>query len=199
MNSNDELTNKLNEADALIFDLDGTLIDSMPLHFEAWCKVTQEYRLPFTKERFYQLGGVPTYETLIILSNEAGKRIDLQAATTMKESLFESFLPEIKPIKTIVDIVKAYSGIKPLAVATGSNRVHAEEALTQLSLMSYFDAVVTSDDIVNPKPAPDVFLLAAKNLEMNPAKCVGFEDTDLGLQSIKSAGMAAVDIRMLIN
>jgi len=108
----------LEQAKALIFDMDGTLIDSMPLHFEAWLKVTTHYQLPFSEQRFYQLGGVPTYETLQILANEGGKSIDLMEAAHMKESFFESILLQVKPVMPILEIVQCFSGDKPKAIAS---------------------------------------------------------------------------------
>jgi len=198
MNLAIELQQRLAQADALIFDMDGTLVDTMPLHYRAWQQVAEHYRLPFSKSRFYQLGGVPTLETLQILSAEAGLEIDLQAAKAMKEELSRSMLSEATPIVEILSIVQQFHGSKPLAIATGSSRVGAQMLLAQLNLAHYFDALVTADDVTQHKPAPDVFLEAARRLNVAPQHCVAFEDTDIGIQAIVSAGMSAVDVRDLI-
>ena len=198
MNLAIELQQRLAQADALIFDMDGTLVDTMPLHYRAWQQVAEHYRLPFSKPRFYQLGGVPTLETLQILSAEAGLDIDLQAAKAMKEGLSRSMLSEATPIVEILSIVQQFYGHKPLAIATGSSRVGAQQLLKQLNLAHYFDALVTADDVTEHKPAPDVFLEAARRLNVAPQRCVAFEDTDIGIQAIVSAEMSAVDVRDLI-
>jgi beta-phosphoglucomutase family hydrolase len=198
MNLTIELHQRLAQAEALIFDMDGTLVDSMPLHYRARQQVAEHYRLPFSKSRFYQLGGVPTLETLQILSAEAGLEIDLQAAIAMKEELSRSMLFEATPIVEILSIVQQFHGSKPLAIATGSSRAGAQLLLEQLNLAHYFDALVTADDVAEHKPAPDVFLEAARRLNVAAQHCVAFEDTDIGIQAIVSAGMSAVDVRDLI-
>lgn len=198
MSLSPELQYRLAQADALIFDMDGTLVDTMPLHYIAWQQVAEHYRLPFSKPRFYQLGGVPTFETLQILSAEAGLEIDLQAAKAMKEGLSRALMSEATPIAETLAIVQQFYGNKPLAIATGSSRAGAQMLLGQLELAHYFDALVTADDVARHKPAPDVFLAAAQRLNVAPERCVAFEDTDIGIEAILSAGMSAVDVRDLI-
>jgi len=198
MSLSPELQHRLAQADALIFDMDGTLVDTMPLHYIAWQQVAEYYRLPFSRPRFYQLGGVPTLETLQILSAEAGLEIDLQAAKEMKEGLSRALMPKATPIAETLAIVQQFFGTKPLAIATGSSRAGAQMLLGQLELAHYFDALVTADDVARHKPAPDVFLAAAQRLNVAPERCVAFEDTDIGIEAILSAGMSAVDVRDLI-
>lgn len=185
----------IEKADALIFDMDGTLVDSMPAHFHAWTQVANEFGLSLSESRFYELGGVPTKETLEILSAECGVVIDITAATKRKESFYGQIVTEIQPIQKTVSLAKGWHSKKPMAVATGANRANATEILSCLSLLDLFGAVVTSSDVAAHKPAPDVFLEAAARLQVNPKNCVAFEDTDIGLQAIRSAGMLAVDVR----
>ncbi|MEJ2062803.1 MAG: HAD hydrolase-like protein [Reinekea sp.] len=116
------LKTALEQAEALIFDMDGTLIDSMPSHYEAWSRVARNYDLHFSRERFYQLGGVPTYETLEILSAESGLEINIPEAKAMKEKLYDDLTHLVGPIATSVAIVEAYHGKKPMAIATGASR-----------------------------------------------------------------------------
>lgn len=198
MNLSANIRAQLDQAEGLIFDMDGTLVDSMPLHYRAWSAVAEKYKLPFSKERFYQLGGVPTFETLQILSAEAGIEIDIPAAKQMKETLYRSQLDNVQPIVPILNIAQHYYGKKPLAIATGSSRIGAEKVLTQLNLMSLFESVSTADDVDHHKPAPDVFLHAANAIRIEPNRCVGFEDTDLGVQSITQAQMIAIDVRTIL-
>ncbi len=195
MDSLTHLIAPVEQADALVFDMDGTVIDSMPSHFEAWSRVALEFGLTFSRERFYQLGGVPTFQTLEILSKESNKTIDIPAAKAMKEKLYDDLIHLVEPISETVAIIKKYHGEKPMAIATGASRRNATKLLERLNLMPYFGAVVTADDVENHKPAPDVFLTAAARLSVSPEVCLAFEDTDIGLDAIRSAGMHAVDVR----
>ncbi|EAR09498.1 HAD family hydrolase [Reinekea blandensis] len=189
----------IEQADALIFDMDGTLIDSMPAHYQAWRQVADEYGLTLDRDRFYQLGGVPTYQTLQILSAEAGVSIDLDAAKTRKEGLYREYVSEVTEIAPIADVARQYANTKPLAIATGAGRNNAQSILTRLGLIEMFQAVMTADDVENHKPAPDVFLKAAAALGIAPERCVAFEDTDIGLEAIRAAGMTAIDVRPLLD
>jgi beta-phosphoglucomutase family hydrolase len=189
----------LEDADGLVFDMDGTLIDSMPLHFQAWTEVAKSHGLTLSRERFYQLGGVPTYETLVILAEEAGVEIDLIAAKHQKESLYQALLPSVTVINETLSIVEQYYGEKPMAIATGASQANARKVLGKLGIEHFFEAIVTSDDVMNHKPAPDVFLLAAERIDCVPAHCVAFEDTDIGIEAIESAKMTPIDIRQLLS
>jgi beta-phosphoglucomutase family hydrolase len=195
MKLSNQLKARLDSAKALIFDMDGTVVDSMPAHFAAWSVVAEKYDLNFSKERFYQLGGVPTYETLEILSAESNRSIDIPEAKALKERVYRSQMDNIGIIKPTIDIIKHYFGKVPLAIATGSSRIGAEKVLNQLELRHFFQAVSTSDDVVRHKPAPDVFLHAANQINVLPEHCVAFEDTDIGMKSIQTSGMFAVDVR----
>lgn len=188
----------IDKADALIFDMDGTLIDSMPAHFKAWRQVALDYGLALTRERFFQLGGVPTYQTLQILSEESGVIIDLDAAKHRKESLYREFVEAVTEITPIADIARRYAGSRPLGVATGAGRENAQSILTRLQLSDLFQTLMTADDVDRHKPAPDVFLKAADALNIAPENCVAFEDTDIGLEAIRGAGMTAIDVRPLL-
>ena len=181
---------------ALIFDCDGTLADTMPLHWRAWEKTIRRHRLQFTEERFYALGGVPGRNILAMLFAEQGIRgLDAQAIAHEKEALYLELLPEVKPIDPVVELARISRGRLPMAVATGGSRPAIPLVLKALGIFDWFDAVVTSQDVVNPKPAPDPFLEAARQLGVEPARCRAYEDTELGLQSIRAAGMVAVDVR----
>ncbi len=182
---------------ALIFDCDGTLADTMPLHWRAWQVVTERYGLHFPEERFYQLGGVPSRDIMKMLSQEQGRELDPITASREKEAAYMPFLSEVKEVPVVADIARKHYGILPMAVASGGNRVHINEVLTHLGLRHLFQAVVTSEDVARQKPAPDIFLEAARRLGVAPQYCRAYEDTGLGLQAIRAAGMDAVDVRPL--
>jgi beta-phosphoglucomutase family hydrolase len=187
----------LTQPQALIFDCDGTLADTMPLHWRAWQTVTLRYGLDFSEERFYQLGGVPSRDILKMLSAEQNRPLDPLAASREKEAAYIPFLGEVRAIEPVVRIVRENAGKLPMAVASGGNQEHINQVLTHLGLRQFFQAVVTSECVTRQKPAPDIFLEAARRLGVPPQFCRAYEDTDLGLQAIRAAGMEAVDVRPL--
>jgi beta-phosphoglucomutase-like phosphatase (HAD superfamily) len=181
----------------LIFDCDGTLADTMPLHWRAWQTVTQRYGLLFPEDRFYALGGVPSRDILRMLGEEQGRELDPLVAAKEKEAEYIPFIPQVKPVEAVVQIARENFGKIPMAVASGGLQSHINEVLQHLGIRQYFNAVVTSEDVKRQKPAPDIFLEAARRLGVPPQFCRAYEDTDLGLQAIRSAGMEAVDVREL--
>ena len=183
---------------ALIFDCDGTLADTMPLHWRAWQLVARRYGLDFPQERFYALGGVPARDILKMLSAEQNHPLDPLAVSIEKEAAYIPFLPEVRAIEPVARIVRDNAGKLPMAVASGGIRDHVTKVLVHVGLRPFFQAVVTSEDVQRQKPAPDIFLEAARRLGVPPQFCRAYEDTDLGLQAIRSAGMEAVDVRPLI-
>jgi beta-phosphoglucomutase family hydrolase len=185
----------LTHPQALIFDCDGTLADTMPLHWRAWQETVKRYGLEFSEDRFYQLGGVPSRDILRMLSMEQHRPLDPLAASKEKEGAYIKFLGEVRAIEPVAAIVRENAGKLPMAVATGGSQPHIDEVLEHIGLRQYFQTVVTSQDVKRQKPAPDIFLEAARRLGVSPEYCRAYEDTDLGLQAIRAAGMEAVDIR----
>jgi beta-phosphoglucomutase family hydrolase len=182
----------------IIFDCDGTLADTMPLHWKAWNVITTKHGLIFPEERFYALGGVPSRDILKMLADEQSRILDHLAVAREKEEAYLPFLPEVKPIEVVVAVAHANQGKLPMAVASGGMKHIIEQVLEHLRIRHYFDAVVTSEDVQKQKPAPDIFLEAARRIGVPPAHCRAYEDTDLGLQAIRAAGMDAVDVRHLL-
>lgn len=181
--------------DGLIFDCDGTLVDTMPAHFKWWSVTAEKYGLDFPEDRFYALGGVPAPQIVEMLAREAGVELDPIAVAHEKEQLYFDNLAEVALVEPVVAIARAWHGKRPLAVATGSPRWVVEPLLERCRLTPLFVAVVTADDVERPKPAPDVFELAARQIGIEPSRCVVFEDADPGLEGARAAGMEAVDIR----
>lgn len=182
---------------ALIFDCDGTLADTMPIHYKAWMKILPPRGIPFGEKRFYQLGGMPTAKIIGLLSAETGVPVgDVEALVVEKESHFLSLLHEVKPLTAVVAIAARYRGQLPIAVATGGYRSVIEQTLGIIGILDWFDASVCAEDTARHKPEPDVFLEAARRLgDIPPAVCVVFEDTDIGLDAARRAGMMSVDVR----
>jgi beta-phosphoglucomutase-like phosphatase (HAD superfamily) len=182
----------------LIFDCDGTLADTMPLHWRAWQTVAARYKLHFPEDRFYALGGVPSRDIFKMLADEQGVTLDHLKASREKEAEYLALMTQAGPIHAVVDIARKNSGRIPLAVASGGTRQIIEQVLEHLGIRRLFQAVVTSECVVNQKPAPDIFLEAARRIRVEPRFCRAYEDTDLGLKAIQAAGMEAVDVRTLL-
>jgi len=183
------------EPQGLIFDCDGTLVDTMPLHWRAWQKIAARHGLQFSEERFYALGGVPSRDIVKTLAAEQGIQLDHLAVAREKEVEYLALMEQIEPIHSIVAIAREHFGKIPMAVASGGSHKVIEQVLTRLGIRRLFDAIVTSEDVVNQKPAPDIFREAARRIGVDPQFCRAYEDTDLGLQAIRAAGMEAVDVR----
>jgi beta-phosphoglucomutase family hydrolase len=181
----------------LIFDCDGTLADTMPSHWRAWQMIAAKYKLHFPQERFYSLGGVPSRDILKMLAVEQGVTLDHIKAAHEKENAYLPFLSEVKPVHAVVEIAKENFGKIPMAVASGGTQQIIVQVLEHLKIRHLFGAVVTSEMVKNQKPAPDIFLEAAKRIGVEPEFCRAYEDTELGLQAIRAAGMEAVDVRQL--
>jgi beta-phosphoglucomutase-like phosphatase (HAD superfamily) len=186
------------EPQALVFDCDGTLADTMPLHWQAWQVIQQRYRFSFPEDRFYSLGGVPSRDILAMLKLE--QRLDLNpiAVALEKEETYLRTLADVEPIHSVVEIARAHQGRLPMAVASGGTRRVIELVLQHLQIRPLFQVVVTSEDVEHQKPAPDIFLEAARRLGVEARFCRAYEDTDLGMQAIRTAGMEAVDVRQML-
>lgn len=187
------------EPKGLVFDCDGTLANTMPLHWRAWSLITQRHNLHFPEDRFYALGGVPSRDILKMLAQEQGRSLDHIAVAHEKEEAYLPLMAEVEPIHAVVEIAKANHGKIPMAVASGGTQKIICQVLEHLKIRHLFDAVVTSEMVVNQKPAPDIFIEAARRIGVDPKFCRGYEDTDLGMTAIRAAGMDAVDVRVWHN
>ena len=186
------------EPEGLIFDCDGTLVDTMPIHFKAWSITTEKYGLIFPEDRFYALGGVSPFEVLRILSSEQDKKIDFEEVTQEKESLYMQLISEANEIPEVMEIGRSNFKKTPMGVASGGTSETVIGILNHCSIKHYFDVIVTSEDVENPKPAPDTFLEAARRMNIAPEKCRAYEDADMGIKAIIAARMEVVDIRKII-
>ena len=183
----------------IIFDCDGTLADTMPLHWRAWQVISARHGLHFPEDRFYSFGGVPSRDILKLLSVEQGRPLDHLAVAHEKESEFLPLIAQVEPINAVVGVAREHHGKIPMAVASGGTRKVITQVLTHLGIVHLFQAIVTSEDVTNQKPAPDIFLEAARRIGVEPQFCRAYEDTDLGMEAIRSAGMHAVDVRHMLD
>jgi beta-phosphoglucomutase family hydrolase len=174
---------------AYIFDCDGTLADTMPLHYKAWCTALKEHECDFPEALFYELGGVPTERIVEILNERHGHSLPVNETAAHKDELFVQMIPQTLPIEPVVEIVHQLHGVKLLAVASGGKRKIVTKTLEALGILGKFQVIVTVEDYRHGKPAPDPFLEASRQLGIGPEKCLVFEDTTAGITSAKAANM----------
>ena len=187
--------NLVQNSKAIIFDCDGTLVDSMPVHYVAWHETMNRYGISFPEDRFYSLGGVPSDRIIEILASEQGLKLDAASVAHEKEQAFLDKIELLVPIEAVVEIVRQNRGVKPIAVASGGFLPVILRQLQQMAMHDWFDAIVTAEDTSKHKPEPDVFLEAARRLGTAAEHCVVFEDADLGVEAARRAGMHCIDVR----
>lgn len=177
---------------AYLFDCDGTLADTMPLHYRAWRAVLDPLGCDFPEEVFYSIGGMPTATVVDFLNERNGLSLPALELAEQKEEVFMTLIPGVRPIAPVVDFMLALEGKYPLAVASGGFKSVVTAILQTLGLIGHFQTLVTAEDVIHGKPAPDTYLEAARRLGVEPARCLVFEDTPLGRESALNAGMQCV-------
>ena len=180
---------------AYLFDMDGTIADSMPLHYIAWKEALSEYGCTdFPEPLFYSWGGMPVREIIANLNQRHSLAMPVEEVAHRKESLYFELLPRLTAVPEVLEQIESAHGRLPLAVVSGSTRDSVLASLRALHLEDKFDALVCAGDYKNAKPDPQPFLLAAQKLGVPPASCLVFEDTDMGIEAATRAGMASVRI-----
>jgi beta-phosphoglucomutase-like phosphatase (HAD superfamily) len=181
--------------EGLLFDCDGTLADTMPLHFEAWEETLRPSGLVFPRDRYFSMAGMPTRAILGELSREQGIAVDYERLLPLKEERFLARLGRVRPVSPVVDVARAARGSVPMAVVSGGVRRAVERTLQLIGVHEWFCAIVTAEDTTHGKPDPAPFLLAASRAGVDPRRCLVFEDGAPGFESARRAGMDAVDVR----
>jgi beta-phosphoglucomutase family hydrolase len=181
-------------AKAFIFDIDGTLADTMDLHYQAWHEVALKAGFDFTEKEYYTFAGTPTFKIVQMLNERHGLSFD-QSTVDDKEKAFEKRLSEVKPIEQVVRIAREYKGKVPMSLGTGGIRYHAEITMKAIDLEGFFDILVCAEDVKNHKPFPDTFLECARRMNVDPKECLVFEDGELGLEAARRGGMIPLDVR----
>lgn len=179
---------------AYLFDCDGTIVDSMPLHYAAWKKALGEWNCPFDQELFYAWGGRPTTEIIATLNQNHGLKMPVERVAGRKEELYFELLPELKAVPEVLEHIEAQHGRIPFAVVSGSARDSVTASLEKLKLLDRFETLVCAGEYKKSKPDPEAFLLAASKLGVAPEECLVFEDTEMGIQAARAAGMASVKV-----
>jgi HAD superfamily hydrolase (TIGR01509 family) len=179
---------------AYLFDCDGTIVDSMPLHYVAWKKALGEWDCEFAEELFYAWGGRPTPEIISTLNHMQGLRMPVEGVARRKEEFYFELLPELKVVPEVLEHIEAQHGRIPFAVVSGSDRDSVTASLEALKLLERFETLVCAGEYMKSKPDPEAFLLAASRLGVAPGDCLVFEDTEMGIQAATGAGMASVKV-----
>src|SRR5579885_2922359 len=179
---------------AYLFDCDGTIADSMPLHYVAWKKALGEWNCEFDEETFYSWGGRPTAEIVASLNEKHGLSMVVEAVCERKEKLYYELMPKLRAIPEVLEHIEAQYGRIPLAVVSGSSRESVMTSLGTLKLLDKFETLVCAGEYSQSKPHPAPFLVAAERLRVAPEKCLVFEDTDMGVQAAAAARMAWVRV-----
>jgi beta-phosphoglucomutase family hydrolase len=184
---------------ALIFDLDGTLSDSLPVHLANWNLIGDKYGFTFDPNIMHEMTGRPTREFAERIVEQYGLSENPGKLVRMKQESFWEMANLLRPVDEVVSIVKEYYGKIPMAVGTGASRKSAEVQLKELDIAKYFDAVISADDVTKHKPEPETFLECARIMGIEPQFCQVFEDGDLGIVAAKKVGMMVTDVRPFIN
>ncbi len=181
-------------AKGLIFDLDGTIADTMPIHYIAWRNAAARYGIDFSVDLFAQLAGIPLYPTVERLNKLFGKNIDPKEMGDAKELEYEQNMDKIEPIEPVIALIRNYHGKLPMAVGTGGLKRLALKTLEIVGVDQYIDIVVSSEDVRHYKPHPETFLRCAELMGVEPSACQVFEDGMLGIQAAKDGGMMVTDV-----
>ncbi|WP_372648399.1 HAD family hydrolase [Draconibacterium sp.] len=179
------------KAKGLIFDLDGTLADTMPVHFVAYQKILKKYGIDYSAKMFLALAGVPVVETIVKINEVYGSSLDPEEVGNEKEAEYERMMDKIKPIDPVIDLVKQYHRKLPIAVGTGGYTRLSWKTIEIIGLKDYIEILVSANDVQNPKPHPETFLRCAEQMGVKPENCQVFEDGEPGMKAARAAGMMA--------
>jgi beta-phosphoglucomutase-like phosphatase (HAD superfamily) len=182
---------------ALIFDCDGTLANSIPVHIQTWVAALRSLGADLSEEWLYERRGMSAVELIQTLNSTFGYELDAMLVNTDRQRRYYDLVHTVVEIQVVADIARNHYGKVPMAVASGGDRAMVEATLDAIGLKSLFDTVVTINDVTQGKPAPDIFLLAAKRLGVGPENCIVYEDSEAGLEAAHRAGMRAIDLRGL--
>jgi len=181
----------------LIFDLDGTLADTMPYHFTGWKTACKKFGADMDTSFLRKHTGSPGWIIASEIIDKCGLNGSVTVEEIMNEKLEQFFMVQhlVKPIEPVAALARKYYGKLPMAVGTGGHREAVERTLEITGLRQYFDIIITANDVDNFKPHPETFLKCAEQMNVDPADIEVFEDGDLGIDAARNAGMIVTDVR----
>ncbi len=184
----------MNDKYAVIFDMDGVLADTGPIHFESWVKITKELGKKYSKEDFDKDFGRQNAPILRELMGSGPSDAQITKWGDLKEEYYREMVKDkILPLPGVIELIKALKAEKfKLAVGSSGPSKNVYMFLESLKIQNYFDAIVTAAEVKNGKPAPDVFLIAAKGVKVKPENCVVIEDAPVGVEAAKRAKMKVI-------
>jgi beta-phosphoglucomutase-like phosphatase (HAD superfamily) len=185
-------------AAALIFDLDGTLADSLPLHNACWIELCNSFNYRYDPKKMFKMTGMPTRKFAEYIKKDSNCKLSVEELMQAKQQLFLNKAHTIKPFEAIATFIKDNYGKIPMSIGTGGSRKSAQTILKAIDMTQYFEFVVTSDDVDNHKPNPDTFLKCAVLMNIEPSKCQVFEDGEPGMAAAEKAGMIVTDVNPFI-
>jgi HAD superfamily hydrolase (TIGR01509 family) len=180
---------------ALIFDCDGTIVDTFPIHYQSFVAAMQPFGASLPATWLHTNRGLTAINMVQRFNHDFGFALDPDRINVDRQQHYLTLLHQVQPIPPVAEIAQTYHGQVPMAVASSGERAVVEATLVAARLRSLFDAIVTKEDVAQPKPAPDVFLIAAERLGVAPADCIVYEDSPEGLEAAERAGMRSIDIR----
>ncbi|HPN72097.1 MAG TPA: HAD-IA family hydrolase [Saprospiraceae bacterium] len=184
-----------NGTQGLIFDLDGTLADTMPIHIQAWERTGVHFGVPITGDLVNEYAGAPSHEVLKSWNDRFGWNVDIQEGKEMKTSLYYELLDElgcVEPIQLVYDVMVHYYGSLPMSIGTGSNKYSASRVIKMIGADKFIKDVVSADDVTNHKPYPETFLKCAELMNVDATKCLVFEDGPMGVMAAQNANMRTI-------
>jgi HAD superfamily hydrolase (TIGR01509 family) len=179
----------------LIFDCDGTLVDTMPIHIDAWCRTFAAHGVDCPEKFIDAVKGMPAEKIVERFNHRYQRNLEPKSFAAMKNRLAQRKLASALPIEPVVAVARAHAGRLPMAVASGGTRANVHLVLESIGIRDWFETVITADDAVLPKPDPGIYIEAARRLGVPPRYCQVFEDGDAGLEAARRAGMTATDVR----
>ncbi|MEO0895446.1 MAG: beta-phosphoglucomutase family hydrolase [Bacteroidota bacterium] len=188
------------EIKGIIFDLDGTLADTMPVHVAAWALVGDAFGVTVEPQMIYDRSGMPTVKVTELLNQDYGWDLDPGLVKQAKDKAYKEIKPQmgVGLIQPIFEVAKAYKGKLPMSIGTGSTRINAENTLLHLGIMDWFDPIITANDVTNHKPHPETYLKCAELMGLKPKDCIVFEDAEFGIKAALDAGMQVIDVRKYV-
>lgn len=182
---------------ALIFDCDGTIANTLPVHCQIWLGVFRSLGAEVSEPWYYDRTGLSAHELIQSFNQSFGYTIEPSMVEAERQQQFTNLIHQVQAVEAVAAIARSHSGKVPMAVASNGQKSIVEPTVEAIGLRSLFDTIVTLDDVRNGKPDPDLFLLAAERMGVEPYDCIVYEDSDAGLEAARRAGMRWIDVRIL--